>query len=466
MTLCAQGWTITLCIGLLALVAGGGTANGSASPPANGDAGVESIENGRLRVGVDLSRGGTISLLARLPDGENLINTADLGRQVQQSYYAGPQPFGEAHPNWKNWAWNPIGTGDVYGHPSRVLQHTRTGASLYVKSIPMQWALNNVPGECEFETWIRLEGDAVRVRCRLTNHRPDPEQYPAMEQELPALYTIGKLYRLFTYDGAAPFTGGDLTQVKNAGPPWAYWRGGESWAALLNDAGWGVGMVHPGVTRFIGGFAGSPNVGGSRDGSTGYIAPLRREILDSNITYTYEYTLVVGTLKRIREWAVAHRVKDPRPNYTFTRDRGHWTYTDAKDTGFPPKGALEVFATGPQPQLIGPDARWTAEEAPRLRVTVAIERPWTRLRLYWKTASADAFSDERRMEVPVKADGQFHAVTFALAGAPGYAGWITGIRLGPALESAETEKAEPGEGQGGTAPGQRPAIRLKMVSWK
>ena len=65
-----------------------------------------------MRVGVDMEHGGTVNFLAKSPDGENLINIHDLGRQVQQSNYSGPQPFGEAHPNWKDWPWNLIGTGD------------------------------------------------------------------------------------------------------------------------------------------------------------------------------------------------------------------------------------------------------------------------------------------------------------------------------------------------------------------
>ena len=38
--------------------------------------------------------GGTITFLSRSKDGANLINSHDLGRQVQQSYYSGSHPFG------------------------------------------------------------------------------------------------------------------------------------------------------------------------------------------------------------------------------------------------------------------------------------------------------------------------------------------------------------------------------------
>ena len=222
------------------------------------------LANDSIKIGVDLDQGGTITFLARADGGENLINCHDLGRQIQQSYYSGPHPFGKAHPGWKNWSWNPIGSGDVYHHPSRVLEHINDGKTLYTKTIPMQWALDNVPGECTFETWITLEGKTAQVRNRLVNDRSDRAQYPAHDQELPAVYTIGKLYRLFTYKGDRPFENQPVHQIQNAGPPWAGWTATENWAALVDDRGWGVGVIQPGVYSFIGGFHDKPNTGGSR----------------------------------------------------------------------------------------------------------------------------------------------------------------------------------------------------------
>jgi hypothetical protein len=275
------------------------------------------LDNGTIRIGVDLDIGGTITHLSRSKEGANLINSHDLGRQVQQSYYSGPQPYGKAHPAWKDWPWNPIGSGDVYNHPSRVIEHSNDGKTLYTKTIPMQWALDNVPGECTFETWISLEGSAAHVRCWLNNNRPDKTQYGAHDQELPAVYTIGKLYRLFTYDGDRPFEGQPLRQVQNAGPPWTNWKATENWAALVDDRGIGVGVIHPGVYSFIGGFHDKPDTGGPKDNPTGYIAPVRKEILDHNIVYEYRYILAVGTLEEIRAAAAANRVRDTRPDNHF-----------------------------------------------------------------------------------------------------------------------------------------------------
>ena len=165
----------------------------------------------------------------------------------------------------------------------------------------MQWALKDVPGDCTFETWITLEGRTVRVRNRLTNRRKDETQYPAMDQELPAVYATGRFHRLMTYDGDEPFADKPLTEIprrpaKEGRPQWTTFFAAEHWAALVDDDDWGLGVIHPGVVRFLGGFHGKANTGGPNDDPTGYLAPVRQEILDHDIVYEYRYSLVLDSL--------------------------------------------------------------------------------------------------------------------------------------------------------------------------
>ncbi len=386
------------------------------------------LDNATIKIGVDLDIGGTITFLASSQSGENLINSHDLGRQIQQSYYSGPTPFGKAHPAWKNWGWNPIGSGDVYGHGARVLEHKNDGTTLYVKAIPMQWALNNVPGECTFETWITLDGPTARVRNQLVNHRSDHTHYPAQSQELPAVYTIGKLHRLFTYTGDRPFENQPLAQIRNAGPPWANWKATENWAALVNDQGFGLGVIRPGVYSFIGGFAGKPNTGGAKHFSTGYIAPTRREILDHNIVYEYRYQLVLGSLEEIRAWAMAGRNKDSRPDYHFTHDRQHWIYHEASDAGFPIDRGLRIKLGTKPAALIGPEEWWRAEDVPMLHIRAETKTHRRPLALLWSTPNA-SFAADRRVEFAIQANGKMQTYEVSLAASSGYRGTITGLRL-------------------------------------
>ena len=44
------------------------------------------IDNGQIRVGVDLSIGGAITHVSDLARGEDLINSHDWGRQIQMSF--------------------------------------------------------------------------------------------------------------------------------------------------------------------------------------------------------------------------------------------------------------------------------------------------------------------------------------------------------------------------------------------
>jgi hypothetical protein len=397
---------------------------------------VSRIDNGAVRVGVDLDLGGVITEVARsAPDAPNLVNSHDYGRQVQQSYYGGPQPFGKAHPSWLDWPWNPIGTGDVYKNRARVLEHRNSGDSLYVKSLPMQWALDDVPGDCTFETWIAFDPESpasVRVRCRLNNAREDRTQYPARDQELPAVYTIGRLHRLVTYKGVRPFEGEPVETIANAGPPWASWNAPEHWAALVGDDGQGLGVIHPGVYSFIGGFHGKPGAGGPKDEPTGYISPIRKEILDHDIAYEYDYILMLGTPEEIRERAKALRPADPRPDFRFESDRRHWIYHDLSDGGTPSGRGLALRATGPDPQALAPEQWYPATDAPSLHLAAAnLTAKPVRGALFWR-APGESFAAERSVafEVPPTPGGVAPAsIPVDLSAHPAYRGTVAALRL-------------------------------------
>jgi uncharacterized membrane protein len=54
---------------------------------------IQYLDNGSIRLGVDTTKGGAIVELrpsGTLASGSNVVNTFDLGREIQQSYYSGP----------------------------------------------------------------------------------------------------------------------------------------------------------------------------------------------------------------------------------------------------------------------------------------------------------------------------------------------------------------------------------------
>jgi hypothetical protein len=406
------------------------------------------IANDRIKLGVDLNMGGTITYLSPAGRDGNVINIHDKGREIQQSYYAGPQPFGKAHPAWKNWPWNPIGAGDVYGNRARVVEKRIGRNELYVKTIPLQWALENVPGECFFETWIRLEEDSAVVRCRLTNFRPDKNQYEAKEQEVPALYTIGKLWRLVSYTNDAPFTGGETTEIATERISnefiWKRISPSESWAALVADDGRALGLILPGCIRWLGGFSGPRNVGGPKDGSTGYLSPLYREILDHNIVYEYTYTLVLGTVEAVREKATKLRAP-PGVRAVFKADRQHWCYERATDQGWPIPDRLIIAATNEKSTMVSPQMIFLKRELPQIHVK-ALHRlaagEGRRLELTW-VPGREGRSEQAPIAQNVISDGKPHVYTFDLKAAA----WSEGpgtlkLRLCAGAGAAATDRVE------------------------
>ena len=401
------------------------------------------LDNGDIRIGVNLGLGGAITYLSEEGSTVNMINSYDLGRQIQQSYFSGPDQFlppgRQQHPAWSPWPWNPIQTGDVFDNHGRILSHTNDASEIYLRMIPMQWALNRVRGEARFEQWIRLEGNVAHVRNRLTNARTDAtEQFRARDQELPAVYTVGKFHRLFSYTGTAPFTGDALTELPKAPPPWAYFRATENWAALVDDDLRGVGIRHPDAVRFIGGYSGSnPGTGGPLDFDTGYVSPLHIELIDHDIVYEYEYQLIVGHLDEIRQWIYDNPGPDRKPHYRFASDRQHWyphIPSGTTDAGVP-DDFLRVHVDSNDPILFGPNCAFRAEEVPQLfmaaRHHLADPPATPRAFLFWETDNAGAFSETRIGNVVVNPDDQWHIYNFNLSASPAWQGLISWLRLDP-----------------------------------
>ncbi len=393
------------------------------------------LDNGRVKVGVDLSRGGAIVFLARAGEG-NLINNFDLGRQVQLSFFSGPVPFranGQSpKKHWEHIGWNPIQAGDDFENSSRVLAHENDGGAIHVKCQPMQWPLNNVPGDCTFDSWIELDGPVVKVRARLNCARSDRRRYPARLQELPAVYANAPFHHVVSYTGSRPFTGDTVTEVpKSTGKhPWSFWQGTECWSALLDAGDQGLGLITPGRVHFTGGFAGRPGPNDALSNSTGYLAGQGREILDHDITYEFRYELVVGSLKEIRSRAASVR-PTALPIWTFANDRQGWHYLNATDHGWPITGHLHVRLDQNDPQLNSPYTFVLAEEAPFVIIEAAFKSRHRNATLYWQHQGESAPGKTDTFTFTIEPDEQFHRYAVNLSAAKGYRGGITRLRFDP-----------------------------------
>ena len=422
--------------------------NASQVPPARlvrqGD--MVYLANSQIKLGINLRRGGSITYLFRATDSLSVINDFDLGRQVQASYYSGPHPFGHPDMPYRNWGWNPVGSGDIRFHPAPVATWDFKDGTFHTRSVPLQWALNGVPCDCTFESWLRLDRNRVVLRHRLVNARTDKTQYPAEQQELPAVYVTGRLRRLMTYSGTRPFSGAPPIE-RPAGFPWADWTATEGWSAFVNAKGWGLGVVSPDARSFLGGYFGPRQDGGPRDSQTGYIAPILREILDHDIVHDYSVTLVLGTIAEIRAAATAINHADPRPDFHFMRDRQHWYYTGAGDDGWPIRAGLRIRTDGADPQINSPVHPFPAAGTPVLHIRAAFTGPETTAQLFWSTFTDRNLSERNSLRFTVRPDGVMRDYALDLRTVPGWTGLIGGLRFDP---------------PGGT--GSR--VRLCAISWR
>jgi hypothetical protein len=416
------------------------------------------LDNGTLRIGVNLSIGGAITYLAESEKQINMINSHDWGRQIQMSFYSGPRPFvpDGAHVKeaWKGLGWNPIQSGDSYSFPSEILEHRNDGNSIYVRCIPKIWPLRNVPGECEFECWIRLEGHTAKIRSRLVNSREDHTQYMPGRQELPAVYTNGPWYKLVSYLGDKPFSGEAPTVLVDKGDgkgwPWRTWYTPEYWTALVDEDNHGLGIFEPGVGFYSGGFAARPDVdghdkgsGGSKDFATGHMTPRVRDIIDHNIDYSYEYTLIVGSLKEIRSYVYEQERPVKVPHWDFESDRQHWRYTNTTDAGWPIKGSLEVHMGASDARMIGPQVLWKAEDAPKLyletafrtqakEITISIQPFEEADRQDWEQWGENQRPERQQgieVTVPIEGDGQTRLLEVDLSSVKAYKGPMTQLQI-------------------------------------
>jgi hypothetical protein len=391
-----------------------------------------------VKVSVDTAYGGAITYLSQSGSTTNLVNIHDFGREVQQSYYSGPANFlppgAVQSPYFSPWPWNPTQAGDVYNNRATVLASANTGSIIYIKTRPMQWALNNVPGDCIFEWWMYLDGPAVRVHCKLTNQRSDTTQYPPHGQELPAAYGVGTLNHIFSYTGIAPFTSGALTEQPAAWPP-VQFRATENWAALVNSSNFGFGVHNPDIVFTSGGYfsPGTPGTGGPYDNNTSYVAPSPIDVLDANIIYEHDFNLIVGTLTDIRNWVYAQS-PDHRPDYHFATSRHGW-YANYGDAG-PPNGFVRENLNGSDPYFTGPYCAVRAADCPKIyfgaRYVMSSPTP-SEADLYWETNNTGGLSEARKQSVALTPSPEWKVYAFNVGANTAWNGLISLFRLDPVI---------------------------------
>jgi hypothetical protein len=158
---------------------------------------------------------------------------------------------------------------------------------------------------------------------------------------------------------------------------------------------------------------------------------VRQEILDHNIIYEFGYTLVLDTLADIRKEAHKQRPKCDVPLYRFARDRPHWWFLNAEDTGYPINGHLRLKVEKNDPQMYGPEGHWDAKDAPVIYIRAAYRTTNKLAEIYWETADRPGFPPEQKIRFPIESDGTFRTYEVDLSRSSLYQGKIRRLRFDP-----------------------------------
>lgn len=420
-------------------------------PSLPGEEKMSFLDNGIVRVGVDLELGGAITYLSAPFSNGNMVNNHDWGRQVQMSFYSGPVPYipegREPRPDWRFLGWNPIQSGDCEGNRSKIISHSNNGKEIYVKCIPMHWPLNNVPGSCFFESWIRIEDNRVKVRAKLTNHRKDTSFYSSRYQEIPAVYTNIKYGQLVTYKGKYPFINDTVSYVEKDNIPgkgaieWQYWHASEGWTACLDSKGNGLGVWSPETQFFAGGrFGRKEDTLGTKAQATTYISPLTAEVLDHNIEFVYDYVLIAGSLEEIRSFVYKQKKKDKErlPDYYFFKDRQHIAMYGLRDNGWPVKEGLDLRKEKDGAYLLTSLSVWSASAAPCLEIQAAYSGDGGKGRVYFLPFGQKDFDSVQVAEFTIIPDGKMRKYRIPLYSSSTYKDKIIQLKIEPfPLHSAD-----------------------------
>lgn len=270
-----------------------------AAPPRTED--LLSIDNGTLKIGIDRDKGASITYISWKGYPKNMVNSADPGRLIQQSYYAGLRLDRGADgqsPAWNPWSWNPIQGGGV-GSWARVTEFKRLDENmLYGETVPKLWDMPDEEAAALMRQWTGFEPkmpNVAVVRCEVICKREENDRWgPAKPspQEIPACYFTRNFSVMKSYLGEGKWR--DESQVP--GPPWGKTKPPLNAMAFFTPDGQGIAVYSPSATQ-VWNFG--PHGGGNSDdpaaGPCMHVAPLDRVNLGPKSTYRFRYWLAVGT---------------------------------------------------------------------------------------------------------------------------------------------------------------------------
>ena len=263
------------------------------------------LDNGTVKIGLNRAMGASITWLSWASYPQNMVNSVDPGRLIQQSYYAGRRLDRTADgqsKSWSPWSWNPIQGGGI-GSWARVNECKRLDdQTLYAETVPKLWDMPDEEAAALMRQWTGFEPgmpDVVVVRCEFVAQRALDDRWgPATSspQEIPACYFTRNFHSFKSYLGGGKWR--DETQPP--GPPWGHANPPLKAMACFAANGQGVAVFSPTSTQpWNFGPHGGGNTADPAAGPCVHVAPIDRVKMGPQSTYRYRYWMVVGTEAQI-----------------------------------------------------------------------------------------------------------------------------------------------------------------------
>lgn len=436
------------------------------------------IQNDCYKLGIRLSWGGGVCYLRDLKKTiggvTNLINQADTGRLVQQSYYGtySNGEYVEGDYNGTPWPYNPVQGGDVHGNPSRIIDVVVGETSMYIKAQPQDWGHDGKLTISYMENTYILEENYIRVDNRFVDFSGWEHRYAS--QELPAFYTLSYFGEFSYYAGSNPWQDEPLTSRNNLN----FWGDAayhddctfkirnsntETWCAWTHHmTDYGIGLFVPNVDTFLAGRHAYNGSKDAEDGATNYVAPLCMMKLVSYEPIEYSYMMTTGSIEQIRATFKANKDfatnESLHKNYINDRieDEGAATAMNEllfKDQNSSMKlqptnntvvsysasedAAMLTIATASDPHVTIDYTKSSpilkAEDYGKILITYMIPTSNSRAgytaELFLSTGSTAHAEGGKSVRAQVVADGQYHTLEVNVSGVAFWSGNINEIRF-------------------------------------
>jgi len=250
------------------------------------------LQSKHIKVGLDEKKGGAICYLSTATSSENVINTWDCGRLIQQSYYGSPD---NSKWNGNAWVWNPVQGGSWDDMASDTVELRKiSDREAYVKTIPRNWGGCELCTDVVMETSLKLlNNGSLSVRCTMTYS--GTKSHIVRHQEIPACFVKSRFSTLVYRDKKSK-------QVVSAVPHTL--TPGLDNLRRAADARW-VGYMDPNTKETI--FIRSPRATlltayrvdiptNPPESNCSYVAPLMVLAIKGPCTITYDYTISLNEI--------------------------------------------------------------------------------------------------------------------------------------------------------------------------